>query len=62
MANVAITGLELAIAADNIVFVQGEVTGNIWMANGFNEPLSRGRQAEPAGKRSAGVKSLRTMV
>jgi hypothetical protein len=32
MLNVGLTPLEVALGPDKIVFVQGEVTGNIWMA------------------------------
>ena len=32
MLNVGLTPLEVAVGPDQIVFVQGEVTGNIWMA------------------------------
>jgi hypothetical protein len=32
MLNVGLTPLEVAVGPDKIVFVQGEVTGNIWMA------------------------------
>jgi serine/threonine protein kinase/Tol biopolymer transport system component len=32
MLNVGLTPLEVALGPDQIVFVQGEVTGNIWMA------------------------------
>jgi hypothetical protein len=31
--NVGLTPLEVAVGPDKIVFVQGEVTGNIWMAS-----------------------------
>ena len=33
MLNVGLTELEVAVAPDRIVFVQGEVTGNIWLAH-----------------------------
>jgi Tol biopolymer transport system component len=33
MLNVTLTGLEIALGPDKIVFVQGEVTGNIWRAD-----------------------------
>lgn len=32
MLNVGLSPLEIAVGPDKIVFVQGEVTGNIWMA------------------------------
>ena len=31
MLNVGLTSLEIAVAPDRIVFVQGDVTGNIWL-------------------------------
>jgi hypothetical protein len=33
MLNVALSELELAVGPDRIVFMQGEVTGNIWLAH-----------------------------
>jgi len=33
MLNVGLTPLEIGVAPDRIVFVQGEVTGNIWLAH-----------------------------